>query len=119
MNTASCKAKGRKLQQLIRDALYEAFSDCGLEDGDIKSTSMGVSGVDVVLSPAAAKVIGKIAIEAKNVEALNVSNVFWKHYNKYSESSLPLLIHKKNRTEVLVTLTLKDFLNIYRKSRDA
>ncbi len=120
MDSRSCKAKGRRLQQLIRDALYKTFEGCGLEEGDITSTIMGVSGMDILLSPAAARIIGKLAIEAKNVESLNVTGVFWKHHDKYVKGGhLPLLIHKRNNTKPLVTLTLEDFLRIYKKSRDA
>lgn len=120
MDSRSCKAKGRRLQQLIRDALYKTFEGCGLEEGDITSTIMGCSGVDIQFSPAAAKAIGPLAIEAKNVEKLNTITVFWEHHGKYNKGgSLPILVHKRNNTKPLVTLTLEDFLRIYKKSRDA
>ena len=45
------KAKGRRLQNLLRDLLREKFPQ--LEDDDIKSATMGIVGEDIVLSPAA------------------------------------------------------------------
>lgn len=79
----------------------------GLEEDDCKSVSMGVSGVDVLLSPAARKVMD-LAIECKNVENLNHSTVFWKHAEKYA--NFPVLVSKKNRTEPIATLRLSDLL---------
>jgi len=42
MKTASGKAKARKLQQMVRDKILEAFPM--LEPDDCKSTSMGAGG---------------------------------------------------------------------------
>ena len=54
-NARSAKAKGRRLQNFVRDALRDKYSK--LEEDDIKSAIMGVGGEDIVLSPAARKVI--------------------------------------------------------------
>ena len=55
-NPRSAKAKGRALQNKIRDVLLEHFSE-ELEPDDIRSQVMGMSGEDIVLSPAARKLI--------------------------------------------------------------
>ena len=47
MKTSSAKAKGRRLQQKVRDLLLETFTE--LQPDDIRSTSMGVSGEDLQL----------------------------------------------------------------------
>lgn len=107
--TASKKAKGRKLQQIVRDKLLSIGKDYGLKPGDIVSTGMGQSGVDVVLSPAAITLFDDLKIECKNTEALNVTGVFFEHDAKY-KSGINLLIHKRNKTEPLVTMTLETFL---------
>lgn len=117
MLTSSAKSKGRSLQCKVRDAFRYIGSKKGLEDDDVLSRGMGQNGVDVMFSPAASKVFGKISIEAKNHEKLNVVGVFWQHYNKYKET-LVLLCHKRNRTEPLVTLRLSDFMAIYERSLD-
>ena len=72
---------------------------------------MGASGVDVQLSPAAKRVIGDLCIECKNVENLNVTGVFLQHRGKYPNAVLPMLVHKRNNTVPLVTMTLDDFIN--------
>lgn len=74
---------------------------------------MGANGLDIILSPAARRVFN-LAIEAKNVEKLNVVAVFLEHFNKYKDSpALKLLVHSRNRTEPMVTLRWKDFLEIF------
>ena len=80
MKTSSAKAKGRRLQQKVRDLLLETFTE--LEPDDIRSTSMGVSGEDLQLSPAARKLI-PFAIECKNQEKLNV----WDSLKQAEENS--------------------------------
>jgi hypothetical protein len=47
---ASRKAKGRRLQQAVRQDLVDRL---GIDPGDILSTAMGQSGCDLYLSPAA------------------------------------------------------------------
>ena len=49
MKAKSAKAKGRKLQNFVVKELRKAYPE--LEDDDIKSQIMGVSGEDVVFSP--------------------------------------------------------------------
>ena len=56
MKSRSAKAKGRRLQQKVRDLLLEKFSE-ELEPDDIRSAIMGESGEDLKLSPAARKLI--------------------------------------------------------------
>ena len=56
------KAKGRLGQQEIRDRLLAEFPE--FEPDDIKSTTMGDSGADIQLSPAARKRLN-LAIEVK------------------------------------------------------
>ena len=69
MKTRSAKNKGKRLQNSVRDILLETFTQ--LEEDDIKSTTMGESGEDIQLSPAARKLI-PYAIECKNQEKINI-----------------------------------------------
>jgi hypothetical protein len=116
MKTSSAKAKGRKLQQEVRDALRKAGVEHGLVDGDIESRGMGQNGVDVILSPAAQKVFD-LYIECKQVEKLNVVSTFYEHFNKYADKpGLKLLVHGRNRTESMITLKFIDFMELLTKS---
>jgi hypothetical protein len=110
MKTSSAKAKGRHLQQLV---CAELRTLCGetLEEDDITSRGMGQQGEDVILTPAARKLLGKLAIECKNQEALNVTSIFHEHAQKYPEARA-VLVHKRNRTEPLVTITLVEYMRL-------
>ena len=62
MKVKSVKAKGRALQNLVRDKLREVFITNWtkmpkLKEDDIKSQTMGMAGEDIVLSPAARDLI--------------------------------------------------------------
>jgi hypothetical protein len=110
--TSSKKAKGRRLQQFVRDALLKLGESFGLRPDDVRSTSMGASGVDLQLSTAAKKVF-PLAVECKNRESLNVTGTFWKHYNSYkSNNTMPILVHSRNRSEPLVTMHWNDFASL-------
>lgn len=113
MKTSSCKAKGRRLQQEVRDSLLE-ISQGVLESGDILSRTMGEAGVDLILSPAAKEHFGDLGIECKNCESLNVTGTFFEHSEKHPEM-LPLLIHKRNRTETLCTMRWRDIVELIKQ----
>lgn len=118
MTTASCKAKGRKFQQWICAKLLELGAPFGLEPDDVRSTSMGASGVDVLLSPAARRLF-PFDIECKAVEALNVVGVFNEHYEKYKNSpAVKILAHTRNRQTPLVTMRFEDFIALWGKTID-
>ena len=108
MKTQSAKAKGRKLQQMVRDLILETFSE--LEPDDVRSTSMGAGGEDLQLSPAARRKF-PYSVECKNVEKLNV----WGAYEQAAANSgkhEPLLVMKKNRKKPLVVLDLEAFIGL-------
>lgn len=108
MKTQSAKAKGRKLQQMVRDLILETFTE--LEPDDVRSTSMGAGGEDLQLSPAARRKF-PYSVECKNVEKLNV----WGAYEQAEANSgdhEPLLIMKKNRKKPLVVIDLEAFVEL-------
>lgn len=108
MKTSSCKAKGRRLQDEIRDRLLEAFPL--LEPDDVQCAIMGCSGQDIKLSPVAKKTI-PYAIEAKNQEKLAI----WKSLEqaeKNSGSLEPVLIFKRNRSKIYATIEIDEFIKL-------
>ena len=109
MKTASRKAKGRRLQNKIRDLLIEHFSE-ELEDDDIRCAIMGESGEDLKLSPAARKLI-PYSIECKNQEKLNI----WDSLEQAEVNSngyTPILIFKRNRSKTYAVVELNHFLKL-------
>ena len=95
MRSQSAKLKGRRLHQKIVADLYETFP--GLGDGDIRSTSMGAGGEDILLSAAARKLI-PFSFEAKNQERVNI----WEAYTQCKANCgkhAPAVVIKKNNSE--------------------
>ena len=111
-NPRYSKAKGRKLQNLLRDKLRVAFPS--LEDDDIKSQTMGMPGEDIVLSPAARRKI-PYSFECKNVERFS----FWATVEQCEanckEGISPAIVVKKNRKDPMVAIPLDVFLGLVRE----
>ena len=109
MKTSSGKAKGRRLQNKVRDVLLEHFSD-KLEPDDIRTAIMGETGEDIKLSPAARRLI-PYSFECKNQEKLNI----WSSLEQAEENSCdypPVLIFKRNRSKTYVTIELEEFMKL-------
>ena len=115
MKTRSAKNKGKRLQNNIRDILLETFKE-QLEPDDIKSTTMGESGEDIQLSPAARKLI-PYAIECKNQEKLNIWESL-KQAESNSEKGKPVLIFKRNRSKTYAVLEIQDFIELINDRSD-
>ena len=69
MKPRSAKNKGKRLQNKIRDLILEKFDS--LEKDDVRSITMGDSGEDILLSPAARRLF-PFSVECKNQEKLNI-----------------------------------------------
>ncbi len=108
MRTSSAKAKGRRLQDDIRDKLLEAFPL--LERDDIQCAIMGTSGTDIKLSPAAKKTI-PYSIEAKNQEKLNIWSAL-EQAEKNAGNLEPVLIFKRNRSKTYAVINLDEFIEL-------
>ena len=67
MKTQSAKAKGRKLQQWVRDQIIEQLE---VHPEDIESRSMGAGGEDLIMARAARQKF-PYSVECKNVEKNN------------------------------------------------
>mgnify|MGYP003131497268 CR=1 FL=1 len=107
-NVKSSKAKGRRLQNFVRDRLRSLFPS--LEPDDIKSQTMGMTGEDIVLSPAAKKQI-PYSFECKNVEKLNIWGAL-KQAESNCEDKTPVLIFKRNHTDTYATIPFEHFMTL-------
>ncbi len=108
MKTASSKAKGRKLQQHVRDAILEAFPR--LEPDDVKSTSMGASGEDIQLSPAARRWF-PFSVECKARESI-ATYAWFEQAKTNAGGHHPLLVIKQNHSKPLVVLDFDTFMEL-------
>jgi len=110
-NCKSAKAKGRRLQNLLRDLLRTAFSF--LHEDDIKSQTMGMGGEDVILSPEARKYI-PYSFECKNVERLNL----WEAIDQAKSNCggrVPIVVIKKNRRNPYAVIPLEEFISFIKE----
>ena len=108
MKASSKKGKGRRLQNYLKDRLYDFFPS--LRNGDIKGAIMGESGEDIKLSPAAIDLI-PYSFECKNQERLNI----WESLSQAEDNAddrIPILVFKRNRTKTYATIELEAFLNL-------
>jgi hypothetical protein len=107
MKTQSAKAKGRRLQQWVRDQLIESLD---VHPEDVESRSMGAQGEDVMLARAAREKF-PFSIECKNVEKLNV----WDAYDQAKVNSgnyEPIVVMKRNGKKPLVVIDAEYFISM-------
>ena len=108
MKPRSAKNKGKRLQNKIRDLILEKFDS--LEPDDVRSITMGDSGEDILLSPAARRLF-PFSVECKNQEKLNI----WGALEQAEENSgnhTPLVIFKRNRTKTYAVLEFDKLLEL-------
>jgi hypothetical protein len=108
MKVQSAKAKGRRLQQWVRDKLIEMLD---VHPEDIESRSMGAGGEDLIMARAARQKFPH-SIECKNVEKLNV----WEAYEQAQANSgdyEPVLVMKKNGKKPLVVVDAEYYIQLH------
>ena len=106
MKPQSAKAKGRKLQQWVRDQLIEHRN---IHPEDIESRSMGAGGEDLIMARDARQKF-PYSIECKNQEKLNV----WDAYEQACANSgdhEPIVFIKKNGKKPLAVVDAEHFIN--------
>ena len=110
MRTQSKKAKGRRLQQWVRDLLIEKLE---VHPEDIESRSMGAGGEDLIMARAAREKF-PYSIECKNQESLNI----WKSYEQAQQNSgnyEPIVVIKRNNVNPLVLVDADYFVELHKK----
>ena len=105
----SSKAKGRRLQNYVRDMLREIYNQ--LHPDDIKSQTMGMTGEDIVRSPAA-KEVCTFSFECKNVERLQIWRAIEQCEANKPDCSAPAIVFKKNGKEPYVAVPFTVFCDM-------
>lgn len=108
MRPQSAKAKGRRLQQWVRDKLIESLN---IHPEDIESRSMGAGGEDLIMARAARQKFPH-SIECKNVEKLNI----WDAYEQASANCgdyEPIVVIKKNGKKPLVVIDAEYYIKLH------
>mgnify|MGYP001233897127 CR=1 FL=1 len=110
MKTQSAKAKGRKLQQWMRNLLIEKLE---VHPEDIESRSMGAGGEDLIMARAAREKF-PMSIECKNQEKVNV----WEAYKQAEDNSgkyEPVVVIKRNKVKPLIVVDAEYFVSLFDK----
>jgi len=114
ITTSAAKAKGRRLQQWVRDQILELFPK--LEPDDVRSTSMGAGGEDVQLSPAARRLF-PYSVECKSYKLFAVYKVMDQASENCPKGVTPLVILKSDRQKPLAVMDAKHFFKLLKKGK--
>ncbi len=106
MKAASAKSKGRNLQQWVRDKILSVLD---LEPDDVRSTSMGAMGEDILLSPKA-RAKFPFSIECKSHKRFALYNHYEQATSNCPDGSEPLLIIKANHKKPLAIVDAEWFI---------
>jgi len=109
MSPRTSKAKGRRLQNWVAEKLLSVFKN--LTTLDVRSTPMGVNGVDVQLSTAAFKEFA-YDIECKNTERTKTIYNYYEQAISHDNKGEPLLIIKMNRQKPLAIVDAEHFIEM-------
>ena len=107
MKAQSAKAKGRRLQQWVRNQLIEQLD---VHPEDIESRSMGAGGEDLIMARAARQKF-PYSVECKNQEKLNIWSAL-EQAESNSEKGKPVLVFKRNRSKTYAVLQIEDFMEL-------
>ena len=110
MNNKSRKAKGRYLQNLVRDRVIKLFPS--LTKDDISCALMSEPGADVKLTSLTSRKLMPYSIETKNREEYKTIFKHWKQTKGHATNLEPLLVIKSNRQRALAIIDLEHFFSL-------
>lgn len=109
--TRAAKAKGRAGQNEIRDKILETFPE--LEPDDVKSTTMGDTGEDIQLSPAARRKI-PITIEVKRRKSgMKTAYDYLQQASNHGKGE-PVVFFRSDRNPWIVMLHIDHYMELLR-----
>ena len=113
ISTQSAKAKGRRHQQWVRDKILALWPKKLLPD-DVRSTSMGASGEDVQLSPAA-RLLFPYSVECKAFKSFAIYKVMDQATENCPKGAEPIAIIKADRRKPLAVIDAEHFFKLISK----
>jgi hypothetical protein len=114
MKTASCKAKGRKLQKEIAEFISAVTGiECG-KDCLIQSREMGQSGVDIKLIGEAVKLY-PFSIECKNTETWSLPATIKQVKANVKEGTAWQIFLSKNRFDPVMVMDAETWFEIWQE----
>ena len=109
MKQRSRKAKGKKLQNFVREKLLKAFRH--LKKNDVVCEQNYKPGADSILSKVAKKLC-PYSFECKNQEKMKTIYDFYKQAQKNSGKLEPVLVMKMNTREPIVVIDFEHFIEL-------
>lgn len=110
MKVRSAKAKGRLLQNKVRDKILEMYPHLEL-DTDVRSAIMGETGEDIKLSKKARQTF-PFSVECKSLKTISV----YRHYEQCRKNcpvgAQPLVVIKENRKNPLAVVDFEYFMEL-------
>ncbi len=112
MKTASLKAKGRRLQNLVCEALANLINASYGKDEDISPREMGQTGPDCRFSKRVRDLL-KISVECKNQERWNIHK-FVEQVKKeaYPDTNWVLVLSRNRQKQPYVVIEFYFFLEL-------
>ena len=107
ISTASRKQKGRSFQQALMRLLLAKFPQ--LEPDDITSRSMGANGSDLLLSPAARKLI-PYDFECKSLARFVGHSYLEQAVSNCPKNATPVAVVKANHKKPVVIMYLDEWI---------
>ena len=108
MKQTSRRAKGKKLQKILRDKLLKAFPH--LHPIDIRVAKSGENGEDLKLSRIARRLI-PYQWECKNQQKFKTIYSFWDQSVRHGKYE-PVLVVKQNSRRSLAVIDLDQFIDL-------
>ena len=109
MKQQSRRAKGKKLQRIVRDKLLSAFPD-HLSPRDIRVAKTGENGEDLKISRNGRRLI-PYQFECKNQEKFKTLYSFYSQASRHGKYE-PVLIVKQNTRRALAVIDLDQFIDL-------
>ena len=109
INNKSRKAKGRILQNLVRDKIVKLFPVLGKDD--IRTCLMSETGADIKLISLTARKLFPYDVECKNRQEYKTIYNHYKHAQSHGNLE-PILVLKMNREKSLAVIDLDHFIEL-------
>ena len=109
IKVSSAKAKGRRLQQWVRNYLQQHLK--GVEEDDVTSTPGGVNGPDIGLSPLSRKLF-PWTVECKSRSSFSIYSALEQAEKNLIKDTKPIAVLKGDRKKPMALLYAEDLLEI-------
>ena len=109
MKNNSRQAKGRYLQNIVRDRIVKLYPV--LTKKDIRTSTVGENGADVKLLTHTAKKLFPYSVETKNMKSYKLVYQAFSQAKRHSNME-PLLVLKGHKEKPVVILDMEHFFKI-------